>query len=131
MILRRPLAERFGWALQRSSLLYQRGTALRSTGALLLLSALPVMLLAGCETRSRALQLIEQYKCRDCHTFKGKGGSVGPNLTNVGGRRDRQYIYQQIQDPRSHNPNTAMPSFGDRMSEQDLNVLADYLSKLK
>ena len=103
---------------------------MRTAGVLApLFALLSVMLLSGCDSRSRALQLIEHYKCRDCHTLKGKGGSAAPNLTNVGSRRDREYIHQQIKDPRSHNPNTAMPSFGDRMSEQDLNVLADYLSK--
>ena len=88
-------------------------------------------LLASCQTSSRALTLIEANKCRDCHTLKGKGGSSAPNLTNVGARRDRTYIYQQIKDPKSHNPRTAMPSFGDRLSENDLNTLVDYLSSLK
>jgi mono/diheme cytochrome c family protein len=88
-------------------------------------------LLAACESHSRAKQLIEEYKCRECHTLHGKGGAVGPNLTNVGSRRDREYIHLQIKNPKSHNPNTAMPSFGDRLSAQDLDALTDYLAGLK
>jgi cytochrome c553 len=90
-----------------------------------------IIVIAGCETNSRARQLVEQNKCRDCHTIKGKGGASAPNLTTVGSRRSREYIYQQIKDPESHNPNTAMPSFGDRLSEQDLDSLADYFAGLK
>jgi cytochrome c553 len=90
-----------------------------------------ISFIVGCETSSRALQLLEQNKCRDCHTIKGKGGASAPNLTTVGSRRSRDYIYQQIKDPKSHNPSTAMPSFGDRLSEQDIIVLADYLSGLR
>jgi cytochrome c553 len=90
-----------------------------------------IMVIAGCETSSRALQLVEQNKCRDCHTIKGKGGASAPNLTTVGSRRSRDYIYLQIKDPKSHNPDTAMPSFGERLSEQDINALADYFSGLK
>ena len=67
----------------------------------------------------------------DCHTLKGKGGAVGPNLTYVGSRRTREYIYQQIKDPKSHNPRTEMPSFGGRVSEEDINALADYLAGMK
>jgi mono/diheme cytochrome c family protein len=90
-----------------------------------------ITLIAGCESNTRALQLIEQNKCRDCHTLKGKGGASAPNLTTVGSRRSRDYIHQQIKDPKSHNPDTEMPSFGDRLSEQDLNILADYFASLK
>jgi len=89
------------------------------------------MLVLSCESHGRAKQLLRDHKCLECHMLKGRGGAVGPNLTNVGGRRDRDYIYQQIKDPRSHNRRTAMPSFGDRLPESDINALADYLSGLK
>lgn len=102
-----------------------------TVGSFVVLAALGVVLLASCESNARARQLIEQHKCLECHTLKGKGGAVGPNLTSVGGRRNRDYIYQQIKNPQSHNPRTAMPSFGGRLSENDLNTLADYLSSLK
>lgn len=94
-------------------------------------AACSLLIVTACETNRRAKELMAEYKCLDCHTFKGAGGSVGPNLTSVGGRRNRDFIYQQIKDPKSHNPRTDMPSFGARMSENDLNVLADYLSSLK
>ena len=95
------------------------------------IAALSAVLVVGCESNSRAKQLMTENKCLECHMFKGKGGAVGPNLTSVGGRRNRDYIYTQIKDPKSHNPRTAMPSFGDRLSENDINILADYLSSLK
>lgn len=105
---------------------------MRLTGSILVCSALLLIpLLPSCKSTSRARALIEQHKCLDCHMLKGKGGSTAPNLTTVGSRRDRVYIYQQIKAPRSHNPNSDMPSFGDRMSEQDMNDLTDYLSGLK
>ena len=87
--------------------------------------------LAACSSSSKGAEVFRREKCMDCHTLKGKGGSVGPNLTYVGSKRSRDYIIQQIQDPKSHNPNTEMPSFGTRLPEQDINALADYLSGLK
>ena len=85
----------------------------------------------GCSDHSAGAGLFVREKCTECHTIKGKGGAVGPNLTTVGNRRSRDYIVQQIKNPSSHNPNTAMPSFKDRLSEQEINTLADYLSNLR
>jgi mono/diheme cytochrome c family protein len=85
--------------------------------------------LAGCE--SQGARLFWNNRCKECHTINGKGGSSGPNLTYVGGKRSRDYIVQQIKDPKSHNPNTDMPSFRDELSDQEISDLADYLSGLE
>jgi mono/diheme cytochrome c family protein len=89
------------------------------------------LMTAACRTHSRAKELLQQERCLDCHTIKGDGGAVGPNLTKVGSKRSRDYIVQQIRDPKSHNSQTAMPSYGSRLTEQDIDALADYLSGLK
>jgi mono/diheme cytochrome c family protein len=93
---------------------------------IILLSAL-----VSCSLGSKGAEIFKREKCRDCHTLNGKGGAVGPNLTYVGSRRTREYIYQQIKDPKSHNPRTEMPSFSGRVSEEDINALADYLAGMK
>ncbi len=87
--------------------------------------------LVACEANSRGTKLFRQSECVQCHTINGKGGAVGPNLTTVGKRRSRDWILQQIKNPASHNPSTAMPSFAGRLPEQDVNDLADYLAGLK
>ncbi len=74
--------------------------------------------------------LFKSNGCIKCHAIKGKGGSVGPDLTYVGQRRSRSYIVEQIVNPKSHNPDTAMTSFA-HLPEKDINDLADYLSGLK
>jgi mono/diheme cytochrome c family protein len=90
---------------------------------------LTVIMFAGCE--SRGSQLFHNKKCIECHTINGVGGSSGPNLTSVGSRRSREYIVQQIKDPKSHNPNSDMPAFGTRLAERDINALADYLAGMR
>ena len=49
--------------------------------------------------------------CINCHSFKGKGGSAGPELTAVAKRRSNSWIRQQLKDPQVHNPGSIMPSF--------------------
>ncbi len=68
--------------------------------------------------------------CPACHTIGGIGGKVGPDLTKVGSRRDREWIEGQIKNPKSHNPDSIMPAFAG-LPEKDLEALADYLSGLK
>jgi mono/diheme cytochrome c family protein len=86
--------------------------------------------IAGCQMNSRGAQIFQNGRCKECHTIKGKGGAVGPNLTFVGSRRSREYILEQIKNPKSHNPDSNMPSFSN-LPAQDINDLADYLSGLK
>jgi mono/diheme cytochrome c family protein len=89
-----------------------------------------LMTIAGCEANSRGAQLFRNGRCKECHTINGKGGAAGPNLTVVGGKRSREYIVEQIKNPKSHNANSEMPSFS-QLPEQDISDLADYLSRLK
>lgn len=89
-----------------------------------------IVLFTACMKEPRGAMLFKTQRCIECHEIKGKGGSAGPNLTYVGQKRSRDFIIEQIKNPSSHNPNTAMPSFSN-LPEADINDLADYLSKLK
>jgi mono/diheme cytochrome c family protein len=84
----------------------------------------------GCEMNSRGAQVYQNNRCKECHTIKGKGGSSGPNLTYVGSKRSREYVIEQIKNPKAHKVNSDMPSFS-HLPAQDINDLADYLSGLK
>jgi putative heme-binding domain-containing protein len=37
--------------------------------------------------------------CAKCHTVAGQGGKVGPELTNIAGTRDIQYIIESVLEP--------------------------------
>ncbi len=71
-------------------------------------------------------ELFRKEGCINCHSFKGKGGSAGPELTAVTSRRSDSWIRQQIKDPKSHNPGTMMPSF-ERLSRKEVTALLRYL----
>ena len=86
--------------------------------------------LAACALEQPGKKIMIREKCFDCHTISGTGGAAGPNLTHVGSRRSREYIIQQIRNPGSHKADTAMPSF-KHLPDQDINAVADYLSRRK
>ncbi len=68
--------------------------------------------------------------CPACHRINGVGGTIGPDLTKVGDRRDKSWIEDQIRNPETHNPNSIMPSFA-KLSDKDVDALADYLAGMK
>src|SRR4030095_9146348 len=40
-----------------------------------------------------------EASCVRCHKFNGEGGEVGPDLTGIGSRKDRQYILESLVFP--------------------------------
>jgi len=75
-------------------------------------------------------ELFRSQGCSACHAIGGVGGNIGPDLTKVGSRRDKEWIEDQIKNPKSHNPNSIMPSFA-ALPRENIEDLADYLSGLK
>ncbi len=74
--------------------------------------------------------LFQTAGCPACHAMQGVGGNVGPDLTRVGDRRSKEWIEEQLKNPKSHNPNSIMPSFA-KLPAKDIDDLADYLSGRK
>jgi nitric oxide reductase subunit C len=75
-------------------------------------------------------ELFKSLGCSACHSIGGIGGSVGPDLNRVGSRRNKEWIMEQIKNPKSHNPDSIMPSFSS-VSPKDREDIADYLSGLR
>ncbi len=73
-------------------------------------------------------QLYQQYRCYVCHTFKGFGGTLAPNLSYEGSRSKREWLKQFLENPPTLRPTLTvrMPRFN--MPEKDAAALADYIS---
>jgi len=89
----------------------------------------PFVRFSMAETKISAEEIIEERNCRRCHTLLGKGGEVGPDLSEVGARRDAEFIKKKLLNPKSMHPGSAMPPF--RGTEAELDILVAYLSSLK
>lgn len=73
--------------------------------------------------------LFSEYDCFACHKIRGKGGTVGPELTQTGKRRDLKWISAWLENPPAIKPGTFMPRFS--FSEEEIKSLAAYLASLK
>jgi cbb3-type cytochrome oxidase cytochrome c subunit len=70
--------------------------------------------------------LFAREGCIQCHSFKGKGGNMAPDLTAVTNRRSDRWIRQQIKNPRKNNPDSRMPAFG-HLSGSEIRAILRYL----
>jgi ubiquinol-cytochrome c reductase cytochrome b subunit len=78
----------------------------------------------------RGKQVFLGSGCSGCHKVNGHGGSIGPELsggTLVG--KDRTWLEEQVTNPKSHYPDSIMPSFSS-LSKEQLGDLVSYLMSL-
>ncbi len=93
----------------------------------------------------RGRQLMTELNCIGCHRLSGIGrpAMLGPDLTNIGTKTSREWIYKWLKEPRTitdsngnvtvngyENEETPrMPHF--KLNESELVALSAYLSSLK
>jgi cytochrome c2 len=80
--------------------------------------------------------LVREKGCRACHAINGRGGTIGPDLTNVGDKAPEQYDFTRLngqksafawhvahlKEPKALSPDTVMPNF--HLSTKDAQALA-------
>jgi len=88
-----------------------------------------VLLLVGISCSGSAPDggmLFKRERCIYCHTFKGQGAKIGPDLTNVTKKRTDQWLRNQIRDPKLHYPNPGMPGH-EYLSDREITAIIKYL----
>jgi cytochrome c oxidase subunit 2 len=93
-------------------------------------------------TGSRGEQVFQQNTCVSCHTIRGLAGAtgtVGPDLTHVGGRstlgagvidNTPDNLKAWIANPQAIKPGVLMPAF-QSLPSADVDALVQYLETLK
>jgi mono/diheme cytochrome c family protein len=76
-------------------------------------------------------KLFAAQSCDGCHSIAGKGGKVGPDLTQAGKTHgDPAWQVAHLIDPASKSPGSTMPSYR-QLKKPELDALAAYLVSLK
>ena len=83
------------------------------------------------EPSQRLAALTYAESCVVCHRISGEGGTLGPDLTHVGVRRDAAGIKAVIEDAPEMYGETEMPTFRDRLTPEQIDALASYLASRK
>ncbi len=61
--------------------------------------------------------------CAFCHTLNGRGGDVGPDLTNIKERRSDEWLFKWLKDPPSVKPDTIMPKMKWESDQEIIDVI--------
>jgi cytochrome c2 len=76
----------------------------------------------------RGRQLFMAFGCIGCHMVEGKGGTQGPELTDVFKRKTQDEIFGQIKSPQAVVPGTIMPNMN--LGDEDIRSIVTFLSSL-
>ncbi len=71
---------------------------------------------------SPAAALVQQESCLECHALGDGGGTLGPRLEWIGGRRDAEWVARYLADPEAVSPGTRMPAFSNLTYGQRLMI---------
>jgi cytochrome c2/cytochrome c5 len=74
-------------------------------------------------TAGRAL--FGELRCVSCHAVAGRGGTMGPELTRIGDKVRRDWLFGFLKDPHREQPDTAMLQY--RLSDEQLRDLTAFL----
>jgi cbb3-type cytochrome oxidase cytochrome c subunit len=100
-----------------------RKLVMLSSGVLLLMTI-------GCfGSTPKGAVLFKRERCIYCHTFKGQGAKIGPDLTDVTRKRTDEWLRDQIRNPKLHDPNPGMPEH-EYLSRKEINAIIEYLKSV-
>jgi sulfur oxidation c-type cytochrome SoxX len=72
--------------------------------------------------------IIFDQNCASCHMIEGQGGTLGPDLSAVGGHRSVNFLAAFTANPKAVLPGATMPAYKDVLSEAQISDIAAYLA---
>jgi len=98
--------------------------------------------LPGAERLANGKRLVVESGCLGCHQYRGRGGTLGPDLTYVGDKTKHgfdfshvagehnveQWLFEHFKYPKQISPDTVMPEMG--LSDEEARDLSLYMMGL-
>lgn len=69
--------------------------------------------------------LFGEARCVTCHMIDGRGGTLAPDLSIVGSKVKREWLFSFLKDPIRHQPRTLMLRY--RFTDEQVRDLVSYL----
>ena len=83
-----------------------------------------------------AVAALEKFSCAACHDLEGSAAELGPKLNGIADRLSREKIIESIVKPNAeiaegYEADMMPQDFGEQMRVSELDLIVDYLSKMK
>ncbi|MBI5874760.1 MAG: c-type cytochrome [Deltaproteobacteria bacterium] len=83
-----------------------------------------------------AEEVVNKYGCGACHKIAGQQGALGPDLTKIGAKKNKDYLRRGILNPNADIapgfPAGMMPpDYGTKILAGEVEMLVDYMAKSK
>ncbi len=72
--------------------------------------------------------LVRNLGCLGCHTIKEKGGTYGPDLSDVRSKTTPAWLFYWLKDPKVYQPDARMPNL--RIPVEEIQDIVAYLNTL-
>jgi mono/diheme cytochrome c family protein len=82
-------------------------------------------------TANQAAIAVYGRYCSTCHALDGEGATVAPDLSHVGAKHDAMWFREWITDPTAVQFDATMPPFGDRLNDEQMTAIVNYLAARK
>ena len=69
--------------------------------------------------------LFGELRCVSCHAVNGRGGTMGPELTKIGDKVRRDWLFSFLKDPHRAQPDTPMLQY--RLNDNQLRDITGFL----
>lgn len=79
------------------------------------------------EPQRTGAELVAAFGCQGCHTIKGEGGALGPNLDKVIATKGEAFVLKKLTNPKFNNAASAMPKYP--MSDADKQAIINFLKE--
>jgi mono/diheme cytochrome c family protein len=79
----------------------------------------------------QTLMMLVNRHCLKCHRIEGVGGTEGPDLSHAGRKLDPSTIARRIANPKAVKSDSEMTAFADKLSPEEIQVIAGWLALKK
>ncbi|MBI3563914.1 MAG: c-type cytochrome [Elusimicrobia bacterium] len=73
-------------------------------------------------------RIYRDMNCAYCHSIRGKGGKVGPELDKVVGKESEEWLVKHFRDPKSVTPGSTMPKLN--LFDDEIKALTAYMKSI-
>jgi len=80
--------------------------------------------------QGRVGEVIEKYSCLKCHAIAGDGGAIGPDLSRIGNRLNRNWLRTFLREPVSRRPLIDENMLQLSISTAEIETLLDYANSV-